>query len=207
MRAFWLFLLAPTIAGAQFPAPQMSGVLLERDGDVLAGQLAVRAADNQVYRFRFDGKTAVRRDDLPSDVARINAGDRVEVASEPVTGSLLRYARVIQVYPAPVAKLTLADSRLRAPARPVLEHLPLTGTLTYSGVVSRLNSQLLVLRTRGGEQNLIIRKDTHYVDNGGTVEAMDLRPNMRVFVRAGKNLYEQVEAYQVIWGSILVPKE
>jgi len=24
-------------------------------------------------------------------------------------------------------------------------------------------------------------------------------------VRAGRNLYEQVEAYQVIWGGILVP--
>jgi hypothetical protein len=29
---------------------------------------------------------------------------------------------------------------------------------------------------------------------------------MRVFVRAGKNLYEQVEAYQIIWGQILEPK-
>ena len=33
-----------------------------------------------------------------------------------------------------------------------------------------------------------------------------LKPNMRVFVRAGKDLYDQVEAYQVIWGKILDPK-
>ena len=38
-----------------------------------------------------------------------------------------------------------------------------------------------------------------------SVEAAQLQPNMRVFVRAGRNLYEQVEAYQVIWGGILVP--
>jgi hypothetical protein len=44
------------------------------------------------------------------------------------------------------------------------------------------------------------------VDNGDTVEAADLRPNMRVFVRAGRNIYQQVEAYQVIWGKILEPR-
>ena len=29
---------------------------------------------------------------------------------------------------------------------------------------------------------------------------------MRVFVRAGKDVYQQVEAYQVIWGTILTPQ-
>jgi len=81
-----------------------------------------------------------------------------------------------------------------------------TGNLTFAGVVSRLNSQRLILHTRAGEETILIRQDTLYVDNGGTVNAADLQPNMRVFVRAGKNLYEQVEAYQVIWGSILEPK-
>ena len=80
------------------------------------------------------------------------------------------------------------------------------GNLSFAGVVSRLNGQLLVLRTRIGEQTLLIRQDTRYIDNGDTVEAAQLRPNMRVFVRAGKNLYEQLEAYQVIWGQILEPR-
>ena len=103
------------------------------------------------------------------------------------------------------AQLTLADNRLRSAALPALERLPQTGNLTFAGVVSRLNARSLVLRTRAGEQTLLIRGDTRYVDNGDTVEAAKLRPNMRVFVRAGKNLYEQVEAYQVIWGKILDP--
>jgi hypothetical protein len=38
------------------------------------------------------------------------------------------------------------------------------------------------------------------------VEPADLKPNMRVFVRAGRNLYNEVEAYQVIWGTILMPR-
>jgi hypothetical protein len=146
----------------------------------------------------------VERDNLAAGVERLNPGEKVEVVSDAVPGSLLRYARTIRVV-APVAPLrTLADTRVRS-ARPV-EPMPLPGTLTFSGVVSRLNGQRLVLRTRGGEQTILIRRDTRYVSNGDTVEAADLQPNMRVFVSAGKNLYQQVEAYQVIWGKILEPR-
>ena len=31
------------------------------------------------------------------------------------------------------------------------------------------------------------------------------KPTTRVFVRAGKNLDDQVEAYQIIWGDIMEP--
>jgi hypothetical protein len=128
----------------------------------------------------------------------------VTVDSDAVPGSLLRYAHNIRVWNAP-AQLTLADNRVKPGTFSLLERLPQNGNLTFAGVVSRLDSQSLVLRTRAGEQTLLIRRDTRYVDNGDTVEAAQLHPNMRVFVRAGRNLYEQVEAYQVIWGSILDP--
>jgi hypothetical protein len=203
MRTLWLFLLAPLIAGAQFPPPQMSGVLLECDTNVAAGELAVRAPDNQVYRFQFDAKTFVERDSFTGTVARLVAGDKLEVESDPVAGSLLRYARTIRVLvPHAMPRLTLADNRLRAVPRRLPElTLPLE-TITFAGVISRLNAERLVLHTRAGEQTVLIRKDTRYIDNGDTVEAADLQPNMRVFVRAARNLYEQVEAYQVIWGTI-----
>jgi hypothetical protein len=207
MRTWCLFLLAPLIAGAQFPAPEMSGVLLECDANVAAGEFAVRAPDNQVYRFQFDARTLVERDGLSGDAGRLTPGDKVDVESGPVAGSLVRYARVVRVL-TPVVRLMLADSRLRGAVRPaLLEPAPQIGTLTFAGVVSRLNGRSLVLRTRIGEQTLLIRQDTRYVDNGDTVEAAELQPNMRVFVRAGKNVYEQVEAYQVIWGGILVPRQ
>ena len=32
-----------------------------------------------------------------------------------------------------------------------------------------------------------------------------LKPNTRVFVRAGRNLDDDLEVYQVIWGEILEP--
>jgi hypothetical protein len=204
MRACWLLLLIPLIAGAQFPAPEQAGVLLERDIDADSGEFAIRGPDNQVYRYRFDAKTLVERDTLSGGMGHLRLGDRVTVESDPVQGSLLRYARRIRVSNSS-PPMTPADGRPGSTGFPLLDLSPRTGNLTFAGVVARLNRESLVLRTRDGEQTLLIRRDTRYVDNGDTVEAAQLRPNMRVFIRAGRNLYEQVEAYQVIWGSILEP--
>ena len=203
MRACCLLLLAPLIARAQFPAPEQAGVLLERDLNVDAGELAIRAPDNQVYRYRFDSKTVVHRDTFAGGMGHLRLADQVNVESDPVPGSLLRYARIVWVLASP-SPTSVADSR-QSIGFPLLDLSPHTGNLTFAGVVARLNSQSLVLRTREGEQTLLIRHDTRYVANGDTVEPARLQPNMRVFVRAGRNLYEQVEAYQVIWGSILDP--
>ena len=204
MRACCLFLLMPLVARAQFPAPQQTGIVLERDTNVATGEFAIRAPDNQVYRYRFDANTLVERDTFSGGMGHMNPGDQVTVESDRVADSLLRYARTVRVL-APPPQPSLADSRQRSAPFPWLDRTSQTGNLTFAGVVSRLNAQSLVLRTRTGEQTLLIRHDTRYVDNGDTVEAAQLRPNMRVFVRAGKNLYEQLEAYQVIWGAILEP--
>jgi len=82
-----------------------------------------------------------------------------------------------------------------------------TGNMTYSGVVFRLNSERVVLHTReAGDLSILLRKDTRYLADGQVVDLESLKPNMRVFVRAGKDLYNDVEAYQVIWGTILTPR-
>ncbi len=101
MRACCLFLLAPLIAGAQFPSPQQEGVLLEQDNNVAAGEFAIRAPDNQVYRYRFDAGTQVQRDTLSGGMGHVRLGDQVTVDSDPVAGSLLRYARIIRVSTSP----------------------------------------------------------------------------------------------------------
>ena len=38
-----------------------------------------------------------------------------------------------------------------------------------------------------------------------TAEPDNLPVNTVVFIRGGRNLYDEVEAYQVIWGEILQP--
>jgi hypothetical protein len=78
--------------------------------------------------------------------------------------------------------------------------------VTFAGVVTSLGQDWLILHTRqAGNQTILLRRDTRYLGDGEAVEHADLHPNMRVFIRAGRNLFNEVEAYQIIWGQILEP--
>ena len=217
MRFLRLLFLAAGISAAQTPAPPpaaalVRGILLERDPQVPEGEFAVRLADNRVFRYRFDRKTYVEREHDLIDVARLRTGEKVEVVSDAIPGFVLRYARTIHVIDDPPAPHLTATTQGRYRAYRGVEErerslsLP-TGNLTYSGVVFRLTPDRLVLHTRGGgEQALVVGKETRFMQDGALVAAENLKLNTRVFVRAGRDLYDQVEAYQVIWGSILDPK-
>jgi len=209
-RTFGLLMLLPLAAAAQTVAPPalIRGVVLECDTQSPAGEVAIRAADDHVFRYQFDAKTYAERDGQLIQASRLKPGENVEVVSDRSPAYTLLYARtihVIQPNPPPRA-LSMGRYRAPNPARPRLDHA-LTGDLTFAGVVSRLNGERLVLHTRAsGEQSILLRADTRYLQGGEIVEAKDLKTNMRVYVRAGKNLYDQVEAYQIIWGDILSPR-
>jgi hypothetical protein len=203
-----VLLLAPALLAAQTP---VRGVLLERDAQPTSGQFSVRLSTHEVLRFQFDQRTTVLRDAQPSEIVRLKPGEKVEVAFDPIPGLVLRYARAISVIadaplapPAPRPPSSL--SRLRSANRYAEERLLPTGNLTYAGVVSRIGPERLVVHTRDGrEQALLLRKDTRYLLNGDLVDPATLKLNTRVFIRAGKDLWDQVEVYQVIWGKILAP--
>ena len=64
----------------------------------------------------------------------------------------------------------------------------------------------MVLRTRTqGDVEVVLRGDTRYFAGGRKTDSSELRVNTRVFVRAGHNLDDEIEAYQVVWGAILQP--
>lgn len=210
---FWvgLFLTAGLIVAETPPAGEPTrGVLLERDNDPAAGQLSLRLSTNEVLRYRFDAKTSVARNRQAIDVPRLRPGEKLEILSDPIPGLVLRYARSVSVIaepPSPASALRSPSlGRLRSANRYAEERALPVGNLTYSGVISRLSGDRLVIHTRdGGEQPVLLRKDTRYLLNGDLVDAAVLKTNTRVFVRAGKDLWDQVEAYQVIWGKILAP--
>ncbi len=213
MRAIGVLLFFPWMAAAQAvstPGPPenaalVRGVLLECDRRA-AGEFSIRAADNRVLRYRFDGKTYAEREDHLIEPARLVAGEKVEVLSDVVAGFPLRYARTIHVVQPVPPPRPQTLGRLRG-YDPKTEPAVRAGNLTYSGVVFRLNSQHLVIHSRGaGDLSILLRKDTRYLADGQLVDAGSLKPNMRVFVRAGKDIYNDVEAYQVIWGTILTPR-
>ncbi|PWU02425.1 MAG: hypothetical protein C5B51_20780 [Terriglobia bacterium] len=208
MRAWRVLLVIPFAVAAQ-PAPSgplVRGVVLERDTQTTAGEFSVRADDNQVFRYRFDPKTYVEREQRTIDATRLEPGERVEVLSDEGPGSMLRYARTVHVLQTPPPQRPVSAGRLRA-YRTSTERLLPAGTLSFAGVISRLINDRLVLHTRdAGDQTILLRQDTRYLEDGTVVEPAELKLNMRVFVRAGRNLYNEVEAYQVIWGSILRPR-
>ncbi len=205
VRFFWVVLLFPLAAAPQTGA-LVGGVLLDRDAPAASGEFSVRAADNQVFRFRFDPQTHVERDGAALDVARLEPGEKVEVLADRMPHADLRYALAIRATSSapPLRALPAARDRgeARAPDRPIP-----AGSLFFSGVISQLSIARVVLRMRdGADQTILLLKDTRYLDGGEVVDAAALKPNTRVFVQAGKTFYDQVEAYQVVWGEILGPK-
>jgi hypothetical protein len=213
MRAVGVLLLilcggsAQTQPAAQTPqnAGLVRGVVLECDAQGASGELSVRAADNQVFRYQFDRKTYAERDEKLIEASRLLPGEKVEIVSDHLPGLTLRYARTIHVIQLSPPVRPQSQGRLRA-YNPRLDQVR-TGNLTYSGVVFRLNGQRVVLHTReAGDLAIRLRQDTRYLADGQVVDLSHLQANMRVFVLAGKDLYDEVEAYQVIWGKILSPQ-
>ena len=212
MRFFGLVLLAlpmlPLSLIAQTPAPMglVHGSLIECRTRAGSGELTVRTADNQVFRFAFDDKSYFEREQEHSVPGRLQKGDWLEIVSDQSPESALRYARTVHVIE------RKPPGRLRTQARVAADRSPLDplfprGDLTFSGVVKRLTGVRLVLHTRAdGEKTILLRQDTSYLAEGDPVDASALETNTRVFVRAGKNLDNQIEAYQVVWGEILEPR-
>jgi hypothetical protein len=207
MRSALMLFMAAVLLTAQERngSPLIRGVLIAREAHP-AGEFIVRGADNEVFHYRFDPKTYVERDGRLADIPRLDIGERIEVLSDEGPASAVRYARTVHViFPAPPRRPG-TQGRFRAD-RSVVDHFAPISTLSFAGVVSHIGPDWVVLHTReAGTQTILLRQDTRYLDNGEQVEPAALQPNMRVYIRAGRNLYDEVEAYQVIWGEILEPR-
>ena len=198
---------------APFPG-MIRGVLLECDTPGTSGQFALRAlGTNQVYRFAFDWKTYIEREERRISAGSLQKGDTIEVVSDRDENAAVHYARTVHVIEARRAALQPAGSgRYRlVRANPVASPIDLftpRGNLTFAGVIARVTADRMVLHTRrDGEKIILLRMDTRYFDGGTPVGSADLKPNTRVFIRAGKNLEDQIEAYQIVWGQTLEPAQ
>src|SRR5579875_750453 len=136
-------------------SPLIRGVLVDRE-ELPSGEFTVRAGDNQLFRYRFDSKTYVERNDRLVDVARLHPGDKVEVLSDEGPASAVRYARTIHVVLREPRRATRSEDPflVRRAADP---YLPLS-TMSLAGVVTNLGQDWLVLHTRhGGNQTILLR--------------------------------------------------
>jgi hypothetical protein len=167
-----------------------------------ATRLTVRTADNHTYGFVIDSKTFIERDNFRISCSKLDKAEPLEIVSDRSTEPGLAYARLI----------TVVNPAIRARRRALLDHEDPTlsiaprGSLTFTGVVLRMDDDGLVLRTRvDGEKWILVRHDTRFREDGLRVEPSSLHSSTRVFVRAGKNLDGEIEAYEIVWGEILIP--
>lgn len=201
-------IFAAALAFAQVPpseAPVLRGTLLECDAGS-AGEFAVRGPGSEIVLYRFDAKTRVDRSGMPTTLPLLHVGEEIEVSSAPISNSPVRYANsvtALQALPPPsISRAPRKPAPVTAPPEPLFAR----GDLTFSGVVSYLAGGRLILRTRNGEeQTILLRRDTRYLAGGVIAAASDLKANMRVFIRAGKGMFGDTEAYQIIWGGYLQP--
>ncbi len=210
---FFVFLFLVVSAGAA-PAPEppvftgvVRGVVLECDPHLPTGEFSLRVhVSNQVYRFNFDSKTYVEDAGRRISMNELQKGDTVEVVSDRDATIAVHYARTVHIIEVRLTPRTsLSHDRQRA-YRSTIDLIAPRGDMTFAGIIAKLAADRLILRTRmNGEKIILLRRDTRYLEGGTLVDASELKPNTRIFIRAGKNLDDQVEAYQVIWGEILEP--
>ncbi len=197
--------LYPQIASVTLPRPALTGlvrgILLEVD----PGEFAVRCPNNLVLRFTFNEKTWFERDSERVEGKSLKAGESLEVVSDR-EGQPLHYARMVHVIPKPTPLRLRASAGTFRIYRSSIEAIAPRGDLVFTGVVSAVQPDRMILRTRlDGSKTILLRDDTRYLEGGFEVNQSVLKPNSRIFVRGGKNLDNDLEAYQVIWGEIFEP--
>jgi hypothetical protein len=191
-------LAAPPCVPADMPKGLFHGQMVSWEGSPTKGVLLARTAAGIVEGCGYDALSILQLSRQRVTVAKLEAGDPLEIITDHKPGSRDCYIRMLQVVPPgpPPTRVTAAVA-----ARPAFD-LP-HGDRTISGVIIRQDARSITLRTRAGEQTLLLRKDTRYLGDGARQDATAVLVNTRVFVRAGANLYGGIEAYQVMWGDIL----
>jgi hypothetical protein len=191
-------LAAPLCAPADMPKGMFHGQMVSWEGSPTKGVLLARSAAGIVEGCGYDALSILELSRQRVTVAKLEPGDPLEIIADHKPGSRDCYIRMLQVVPpAP------PPGRVKpvAAIRPAFD-LP-HGDRTISGVIIRRDARSITLRTRDGEQTLLLRKDTRYLSDGAQQDAAAALVNTRVFVRAGPTLYGGIEAYQVMWGQIV----
>lgn len=194
----WPFLLPIALAlraQTAMPIGILRGSVISRTGTTASGELTVRNADNAVLACFYDAHTYFERDHNPIGAAGLAAGDPVEVVADRQAGSTACYARTVHV---------TDGRRTRVPAvESATEWFAPRGDLLFAGIVLRRSATRLTLKTRDGEQTVLLRPDTRYRCDGLRTEDTALIVNTRVFLRAGHDFEGNVEVYQASWGAMV----
>ena len=188
---------APLCFPADMPKGLFHGQMVSWEGSLTKGILLARNNAGAVEGCGYDALSILQLSRQRVTVAKLEPGDPVEIITDHKPGSRDCYIRMLQVVP---PALPPGRAKPVAATRQTFD-LP-HGDRTVSGVIVRRDARSMTLRTRDGEQTLLLRRDTRYMGDGAQQDAAAMTVNTRVFVRAGQNLEGGIEAYQVMWGEI-----
>lgn len=189
--------LLVTLAGAGLAA-NPPGVFRGRVLQIGDSSLQIRTLAGDSVHCRVDGRTYLEREGQRIFAGALRESDLVEIIAERDEASC--YARTVRMLPG------MRSSGLPVRSYSSIEALFPRGNLTFAGVVRRVSPEVLVLRTREDTEKIVhLREDTRYMSGGLPSEFSSLAVNTRVFIRGGKNLEDQLEAFQIIWGEIPGP--
>lgn len=191
-------------ADPQMPSGIFRGTMEALDGTASAGRISAKADNGQIYSCGYDSRTYVEINQWRVNMARLQAGDPLEIVTDRKLGSRTCYARTVHVVPPqPKLRPSVARAKLERAQERRAEALMLHADLTFSGVVTRHDDGVLVVKTRRGDESMRVRPDTRFLQQGLRQDPESLGVNTRVYVEAGVNLKGQLEAYRVVWGEIL----
>lgn len=208
-RLTTIIVLAAAAAAAQENAPIgiLRGDLVAWSGTPRAGLLTFRNADNRLLECGFDDKTWFERENEHIVISAMRNGDHLELVADHKPPSTRCYARTVQILDVTLPRRTASGKPGLRSHNSATELFAPRGDMTFAGIVMGMNGNWLTLLTRDkGRHVLLLRPDTRYLGGGLPQERSSLAPQTLVFVRAGRNLDGDIEAYTIIWGDILEVK-
>jgi hypothetical protein len=201
LRVGLLWILFTGAASARLAAQMPLGII---EGHLVDRNLTHVALDLEGARrvsCAVDGRTFVDRERQRLSLNDLKIGDFLEIVTERHGLAKGCFARMIHI--ANHQRRFAGRHGVGEVAR-ATETISPRGNVEVTGVVRDLQPGSLEVKTRqDGAIRLRLRRDTAFVRDGVGVDRSALGSSQRVSIRAGYALDGELEAYQVVWGSIL----
>jgi hypothetical protein len=190
-------MMGAALGQTAMPAGIVRGAFISFTGSTATGELVIRGSGNTLYACSYDARTYVERLGERIQARQLSGGEPIEILADRKYGSAACYTRMVQVVnPHPLQRIGLVTTRPPDSLAP-------RGDIAFGGTIVACVDGVLTVRTRTVDMRLRLRRDTRFLHDGLRVDPDQAPVNAHVFIRAGRDIYGDLEAFEVIWGSIV----